>query len=609
MKNNFQVNHNKKINVTKLFYVLFLLSFTSSNFTFAQVVSGRYWQNNQSPSTFYWDNTLNNSKIDNGAGNWNLATKNWTATKGKNNQRWLQGKTAIFGGNPGVSNPGTVTLTTPIIAKEIRFYSVPVGNFTLTGSSITGRNEDLSIAVNSGLSPNIISNIIGNNAFTKNGLGELLLSGNNTYNGDTNINGGTLTANSANAIPPNSQINFAGGVLSHSVNNQVDFSAQFNPNGGQPISIDQNGQTLIYNSPIVGAGTSFTIQNSDISPRIEYLVVGGGGGGGLTGTNAGAGGGGAGGMLTGLNIYAPGSVLNVSVGTGGAGGNNPANGSNSVFDANTAIGGGKGANAANGGGSAGGSGGGNSGGPTNPAAGGAGTAGQGQRGGRGGTNGFLYQNGGGGGGAGALGTDGNSGNALGGNGGAGLVSSITGTAVTYAGGGGGGGGNNGGRGGAGGSGGGGAGGNSVGGWGGAGTANTGGGGGGGAGNGGRGGAGGSGVVILAYKNIYPDLIVSAGLVYTKSTVSRPGYKVYRFTSGAGTVTTQNVPTLPNITLTVNGVNTYTGGTTLNFGANVIAGNPQAFGMGIIIVNPNATLNKNGFVIPNPIINNGGVILP
>jgi hypothetical protein len=85
------------------------------------------------------------------------------------------------------------------------------------------------------------------------------------------------------------------------------------------------------------------------------------------------------------------------------------------------------------------------------------------------------------------------------------------------------------------------------------TANTGGGGGGssfttGGASTQLGGNGGSGIVIIAYANTYSDIVAfSAGLVVngvtttgsnvpTSDTASRSGYKVYKFTSGTGTVT-------------------------------------------------------------------------
>jgi hypothetical protein len=52
---------------------------------------------------------------------------------------------------------------------------------------------------------------------------------------------------------------------------------------------------------------------------------------------------------------------------------------------------------------------------------------------------------------------------------------------------------------------------------------------------GTGGSGGSGIIVIAYPDTFPSLIVSSGLTYTISTSSRPGHKVYRFLSGSGSI--------------------------------------------------------------------------
>ena len=46
--------------------------------------------------------------------------------------------------------------------------------------------------------------------------------------------------------------------------------------------------------------------------------------------------------------------------------------------------------------------------------------------------------------------------------------------------------------------------------------------------------GGSGVVIIAYPDTFDDPIIT-GATYTKDTVTRSGYKVFKFTAGTGTV--------------------------------------------------------------------------
>jgi hypothetical protein len=255
------------------------------------------------------------------------------------------------------------------------------------------------------------------------------------------------------------------------------------------------GFSELYNGTIWARITSGAYPNP--TSTVEYLVVaGGGGGGGAPGGNQNAGGGGAGGMLTGSGLsVTAGTTYTVTVGAGGAGGtavypsvvaNRGSNGSNSVFNGITSLGGGGGARidekpptgGSGGGGAANG-------------AGGDGTAGQGNNG----AAGLGYnQNGSGGGGKGAAGS--------GNTGGSGSASSITGSSVTYA-----------------------AGGNgstSVAGTNGA--ANTGNGATGG--KGANGGVGGSGVVIIKYSSSFDAATVTGDVT---STVTG-GFRIYQFNS-------------------------------------------------------------------------------
>jgi len=267
------------------------------------------------------------------------------------------------------------------------------------------------------------------------------------------------------------------------------------------------------------------------APILDYLIVAGGGGGGSNG-----GGGGAGGYLYSTSQELSTGTYIVTVGAGGTGGPSTgdaargANGNDSEFNSETAIGGGGGGggntaslstyNSGRDGGSGGGG-----------AAwygygtGGSGTAGQGNSGGGGYDGGSPYPHGGGG-GAGAAGAAGNAVVGYGGDGGDGLQNPITGTATYYAGGGGGGtslSATNVGSGGLGG------GGNAVSG---DGSVNTGGGGGGGSSASGstrEGGDGGSGVVILRTTS-------TASTTTGSPTLSADGsYNIYTFT-GSGSIT-------------------------------------------------------------------------
>ena len=199
------------------------------------------------------------------------------------------------------------------------------------------------------------------------------------------------------------------------------------------LTISGEAVSLLYTDTVQGWISYSAVYTSPVaSYPISYLLVAGGGGG---GSRIG-GGGGAGGLLTGtFASVIPGTPYTVTVGSGGAGNNSNAQGTNgvnsSVFGL-TAIGGGGGATTDSVAGSPGGSGGG--GGRPSAAAGGSGTSGQGNPGGVGaGTPTSQYDRSGGGGGAGGVGAGGG----ISGNGGAGQASSISGSSVTYAGGGGG----------------------------------------------------------------------------------------------------------------------------------------------------------------------------
>jgi hypothetical protein len=266
--------------------------------------------------------------------------------------------------------------------------------------------------------------------------------------------------------------------------------------GGTVSSVIENG--VKYRVHTFTSSGTLTVLSSG---KVEALVVAGGGGGG----RGRGGGGGAGGYIYDTDYSVGTGNKTVTVGAGGAGGSvnssTAPNGSNSVFDNLTSIGGGGGAgtlavvnSALNG--ASGGSGGGGSGNSSTPGPGGVGgdgTASQGFKGGASFSDNASYTAGGGGGGAGGEGNSSVLNNS--GNGGVGRQNSISGSASFYAAGGGGGGDGSAIAG---------SGGSSIGGngssstVGGNATVNTGSGGGGGAASQ-NGGAGGSGIVIIRYR--------------------------------------------------------------------------------------------------------------
>ena len=131
------------------------------------------------------------------------------------------------------------------------------GAASLTTTAATDSTYDGTIINGNG------SAVVG---LTKAGIGALTLTGSNGYTGVTNIDGGVLAVDSANAINGGGDITFGGGALRYSAANQVDYSAQFKQSTAA-ISIDTNGQTVSYDNPIAstnlggltktGSGTLF----------------------------------------------------------------------------------------------------------------------------------------------------------------------------------------------------------------------------------------------------------------------------------------------------------------------------------------------------------------
>ena len=104
-----------------------------------------------------------------------------------------------------------------------------------------------------------LSGVIGGAGFgiAKQGSGTLLLSGNNTYTGATNINAGTLTASGGNAIPDASQVNLAnvaGATLNLASSETIGNLAGGGAAGGN-VTLGANTLTVSQTAATTYAGT------------------------------------------------------------------------------------------------------------------------------------------------------------------------------------------------------------------------------------------------------------------------------------------------------------------------------------------------------------------
>jgi fibronectin-binding autotransporter adhesin len=141
---------------------------------------------------------------------------------------------------------GTSTLrlnTTGTIANNISLYNLEsLQSVTLSGS-ITANNATYDIA--SGTTTEISGAITGTGGTTKEGLGTLLLSGDNTYTGNTEINAGTLSLSSSTS---NNNIDDSVSIIVGS-DGTFDVSA-ITASGGFQLA---NGQTLAGTGDVNGA--------------------------------------------------------------------------------------------------------------------------------------------------------------------------------------------------------------------------------------------------------------------------------------------------------------------------------------------------------------------
>ena len=95
---------------------------------------------------------------------------------------------------------------------------------------------------------------------SKLGPNTLTLTGSNTFNRGTNINGGTLALGSAGALSTSGgTISFGGGTLQFSANNTHDYTNLFSQAANQAYSIDTNGQTVTFaTTAMQSSGGTFT---------------------------------------------------------------------------------------------------------------------------------------------------------------------------------------------------------------------------------------------------------------------------------------------------------------------------------------------------------------
>jgi len=254
---------------------------------------------------------------------------------------------------PGASLPGTTVMNVSggVIGATTGDWSSAMG-MTLGGSN---GNITFQAANSSSTARNIsLSGILsGTGGFTKTGAGTLTLSGSNSFSGATAINGGILSLGGTNALAGGGNISFGGGTLQYSGGNQIDYSSRI-VGSGSAISIDTNGLSIAYGSPLAntntggltktGSGTLTLTASSAYTGTTTVssgtLVLGSGGVIGGTSSNLTVSNGAVMSIGNGGILSASGSGINVAgtVNLEGGGQMNVSGGTKTFFTANSATG-------------------------------------------------------------------------------------------------------------------------------------------------------------------------------------------------------------------------------------------------------------------------------
>ncbi|MEY2750264.1 MAG: hypothetical protein RLZZ550_235, partial [Verrucomicrobiota bacterium] len=142
-----------------------------------------------SAANVLWD-TSPDAGYQSGSGTWGVDS--FWSSNGTTRSAWVSGNVAVFQGEE-VAVANTITLSSPQTIAGLAFGSATTfGDWTLAGSALN-LSAQSTFTVNQGSTSTIGNAIAGNFGLSKEGAGNLTLTGASTYKGLTAIKAGTLT--------------------------------------------------------------------------------------------------------------------------------------------------------------------------------------------------------------------------------------------------------------------------------------------------------------------------------------------------------------------------------------------------------------------------------
>ncbi len=168
----------------------------------AAIISILFCESFSRAAILTWDASGSNPTAPtDGAGNWDTDNPlNTVWSNGTSDAVWSSGNTASFGSNNGAAN--TVTIddgSGTVSVAGLTFNPATSGNYTINSAStqtLTLTSPTITVAPT--LNPTINAQIVGSAGLSLVGGGSLTLGANNTYTGDTIVDGASTLVYSAN---------------------------------------------------------------------------------------------------------------------------------------------------------------------------------------------------------------------------------------------------------------------------------------------------------------------------------------------------------------------------------------------------------------------------
>ncbi|WP_313570100.1 autotransporter-associated beta strand repeat-containing protein [Comamonas terrigena] len=160
----------------------------------------------------FWDgvDTTSNGLIEGGSGVWNSTAANWVEHDGFGNLDW-RGNFAVFQGATG-----TVTVEGQQTVAGMQFMTNGYHLVAGTNGSLNINNRNgtaFAVRTDAGVTATLDLPLTGTGTLNKLDVGTLVLNGNNSYTGGTQLNGGTLVLGSDSALGHGALTTAAGTTL------------------------------------------------------------------------------------------------------------------------------------------------------------------------------------------------------------------------------------------------------------------------------------------------------------------------------------------------------------------------------------------------------------